>query len=289
MTNVNFIQSKSVITRLGGPHPLFRIDASLNPYYGCSAGCLYCPFTVKNKIGVKTNYLALLETRLKAQKETLHLGIGTACEPYCGEEADFRLTRSTIELAQKYEMPVQIFTKSERVLDDMDLLVKMSRAAQLAVTVSVFTTDRKTERVFEPNAEPASERLKLVRKLRKKGVFAGVALAPIIPFINDSRQQITELFARIARTDADYVLPAAFCMRDAKLAQRVEGVFLKHFPQREIGFHSVYYRSRLPDAAHSAWLNEYIEGMGAKHKLPLSIPIEGVVPPRVKVSQELPD
>jgi DNA repair photolyase len=96
MPNVNYIQSKSVLNRFDGPHPLYRIEAALNPYFGCNAGCLYCPYTVKNKIAVKTNFLPMLEAKLKAQKDILHIGIGTTCEPYCEEEMKFRLTRSAI-------------------------------------------------------------------------------------------------------------------------------------------------------------------------------------------------
>jgi len=93
--------------------------------------CAYCPFTVRGKVGIKTDFLPQLADRLKKLKEPLHLGLGTACEPYCEEEKEFRITRNAVTLAVEKGMPVQIFTKSGLILRDADLLAEYSEKACL--------------------------------------------------------------------------------------------------------------------------------------------------------------
>jgi DNA repair photolyase len=261
VSNVNFIQSQSVLARLDRPDPLTGVDATMNPYFGCVCGCLYCPFVVRNRVGIKTNFLPLLEKQLKSEKKQLHLGLGTACEPYCGEELEFRLSRHAVELAMKRAMPVQIFTKSDIILEDAGMLKEYSEEGLLAVTVAIFSSNEKLANIFEPNVLEPEGRFNLVKKLRKLGIFTGVSLAPIIPFVSDGKQHLEELFKRFAKTGVDYVLPSAFSMHDAKLGKRMEEVFSKYFSGNIIGFNSVYYKSLLPDAAYSTWLEEYLEDL----------------------------
>lgn len=274
MPNPNYILSRQAVTRLEEKHPVFQIQAALNPYFGCSNNCVYCPFVARNKVGIKTDFPALLEAKLSKEKKPIPLGIGTACEPYCEEESEYHLTRNSVEIAARYRMPVQIFTKSELILKDAAMLSEYSQEGILAVTVSVFSPDRKLTRRFEPNVIDTRGRMGIVRKLKDKGIFAGIALAPVIPYISDGKDDIEEIFSRAKQSGADYILPLALNMQDEKTRQRMDEQFTELFPDSKLGLQSIYGRGKLPDDVYSSWMNQYLRILSGKYGIPVYMPLK---------------
>src|SRR3989339_2271505 len=141
MENIGFLKYRESVNYLSVPHPLFKVDASLSPYAGCSMGCVYCPFGFEKKTCVKTDFLFNLGRKLSASIEPIHLGLGTACEPYCGHEKEFNISGNCVELIVERGFPLQVFTKSPLVLRDVNIMKEHSGKGLLAVSVSLMTLD----------------------------------------------------------------------------------------------------------------------------------------------------
>jgi DNA repair photolyase len=272
MERVHYVQSEESIKALSGPHPLFKVEASLSPYAGCRARCVFCPFGGTPRLGVKTRFLHLLEKKLSQEKKQVHVGLGTTCEPYCREEDTFHLTHNTIELVAKHRLPLQIFTKSERILRDVRLLREYSQQGLCAVSVSLFTLDPVLAGMFEPDAPAPETRLELLKALKKKEVFAGVTLAPIVPYISDDPALIEELFRRVKRTKADYILPSVLAIETPAIKKRVFSVVADQFPRIEHRLKLLYDNDRLPSITYTQRVYDMLKVFSAKYRIPLYLP-----------------
>ena len=289
MVNSNFIQPRIILNRLEQNHPLFQVEATLNPYFGCSYNCLYCPYVVRSKISVKTNYISALTKLFEDNSKPLHIGIGTCCEPYCEEENNHKLTRHTIELAVQHKVPLQIFTKSALVLRDIDLLRKHSENGLLAVTVSLFTLNKKIAKQFEPSFPNPEERIRLIKKLNRNGIFSGAALAPLIPYIADSKEQIELIFRKVKKAGGDYILPMALNITDEKVKEKMDAAFAKVFPESRLGFQTIYGEDKFPDEVYSSWMDHYLRILGTKYDIPVHMPLMQADPDMVNIRQKMPE
>ena len=185
---MHFITAKSILSPSGG----------MNLYRGCLHGCIYCdsrslcyqinhPF---EDIEVKENALPLLEKALKARKKPCMIGTGSMSDPYIPIEEDLRLTRGALELIEQYGFGATVLTKSTRVLRDLDLLVKINEKTKAVVQMTLTTQDDALCRILEPNVSPTSQRVAALRTFRDAGIPTIVWLDPILPFLNDTRENI---------------------------------------------------------------------------------------------------
>lgn len=255
-------------------HPLFRVEACLSPYGGCTNGCVLCPFGSAGKLGVKTNFLHLLEARLKSLSEKKHFGLGVACEPYCREEETYNITRNSLELLMACGHPVQIFTRSPRVLRDAGLLKEYSKKGLLAVSVSLFSLDGELVRAFEPGSTPPDERLDCLRELKKQGVFAGIVLAPILPYISDDPDQLEELFKKIKKAGGEYILPAVASIETPAVRQRFNDLLTARYPKILHRMETLYERESLPSITYTQRVGDLLKQLGTKYDIPLYLPTE---------------
>ena len=287
MENVNFVKYNESINFLPIPHPLFKVGASLSPYAGCSMGCVYCPFGFERKIGVKTDFLFNLDRKLSGAVGEIHLGLGTSCEPYCAQEEEFNITRNSVELVAKYGFPLQIFTKSPLVLRDLNILKAHSEKGLLAVSVSLMSLDSGLSDIFEPYAVPPAERLSLIRELAANEIFTGAVLAPVIPYITDSDEQLEEVFDSVKRAGAQYLLPSVLCAGSPASFANLKETVLRHFPNIFHRIDKIYEGSRLPARTYVGRINDMLESLSLKYDLPLNIPTEKDEDLPAGISQEL--
>ncbi len=274
MEHVNFLKFSESVNFLSNPHPLFKVGASLSPYAGCSMGCVYCPFGFERKIGVKTDFLHNLNRKLSNAAGEIHLGLGASCEPYCEQEKEFNITRNSVELISKHDFPLQIFTKSSLVLRDLDLLRGHSEKGLLAVSVSLMATDDKLSEIFEPFVIPSGERVSLIKELSKNDIFTGAVLAPIIPYITDSEEQLDGVFEKVKRAGGQYVLPSVLCAGSPAAFNNLKETILERFPNIFHRIDTIYENSRLPVVTYTGRMNDLLEKLSRKHGLPLNIPTE---------------
>lgn len=170
----------------------------MNIYRGCTHGCIYCDsrskcygFTYEfEDIEVKINAPQLLERALKSKRKRCMIGTGAMCDPYLHIEESLKLTRKCLELIDQYEYGVAVQTKSTRVLRDMDLLKSINDKTKAVVQMTMTTYDETLCKILEPNVSTTKERFKALLQFKEAGIPSIVWLTPILPFINDTEENI---------------------------------------------------------------------------------------------------
>lgn len=172
------------------PSSLPGLDYALNPYRGCSIGCVYCyaPSVLREQrpwgrfVDVKRNIPAVLAKELR-RKERGVVGLGTVTDGYQPLEARYHLTRYCLEQLVRFDFPVSVQTKSSLVLKDLDLLRRLSDAE---VGVTVTTLDETQRRRFEPFGSPTERRLATLRRLHEAGMRTWAFVGPILPVTTEA-------------------------------------------------------------------------------------------------------
>jgi DNA repair photolyase len=185
---------------------------SLNPYMGCAHRCTFCyvrAFEARAdrpsddrygaSVRVKINIAEVLAGELERPSwNREEVVIGAATDPYQPAEGRFRLTRAVIRTLTAHRTPFSIITRGPLIVRDLDVLQEAARRVEVSVTFSIPTLDPRVWRTTEPATAPPRQRLRALRVLREGGIRAGVALAPILPGLSDSRESM-EAVVRAAR------------------------------------------------------------------------------------------
>lgn len=188
---MHYVKAKGILSNTNG----------MNLYRGCLHGCIYCDSRslcyqmnhVFEDIEVKENALVLLEKALKARKNRCMIGTGAMTDPYIPLEEELRLTRGALELIEQYGFGIAIQTKSARILRDLDLLQRINQQTKAVVQMTLTTIDDDLCRIIEPNVSVTSERIAALKTFRDAGIPTVVWLAPILPFLNDTQENIEGL------------------------------------------------------------------------------------------------
>lgn len=170
----------------------------INLYRGCSHGCIYCDSRSKcyhmehefEDIEVKENAIELLEEALKRRRRKCIVSAGSMTDPYIPLETEICNVRKALSLIYEYGFGVTLITKSSRILRDLDLLKKINDKAKCVVQMTLTTYDESLCRKIEPNVSTTHERFKALKKFREAGIPAVVWLSPILPYINDTEENI---------------------------------------------------------------------------------------------------
>lgn len=188
MKGMHFVEAKGILSSNNG----------MNIYRGCTHGCIYCDSRSKcygfkhefEDIEVKINAPQLLEKALKSKRKKCMIGTGAMCDPYLHIEENLKLTRKCLELIDQYEYGVAVQTKSTRVLRDMDLLKSINDKTKAVVQMTMTTYDETLCKILEPNVSTTKERFETLLQFKEAGIPTVVWLTPILPFINDTEENI---------------------------------------------------------------------------------------------------
>lgn len=170
----------------------------INLYHGCTHGCIYCdsrsrcyqmnhPF---EDIEVKRNAVQILEQQLRRKRNKCMIGTGSMCDPYLPLENELQLTRQCIERIDKYEFGLTILTKSAGILRDLDILRSIHSKTKCVVQMTLTTYDENLCRILEPNVSTTAQRIQVLNTMRDEGIPTVVWLCPILPFINDTEENL---------------------------------------------------------------------------------------------------
>ena len=170
----------------------------MNIYRGCLHGCIYCDsrslcYQMKHKfedIEVKANAVELLENALRRKRNKCMIGTGAMSDPYMPIEEKLGNMRKCLEVIERYGFGVTMITKSTKVLRDLDLLKKINEKSKCVVQMTLTTYDEDLCRIVEPNVETTYERFRALKIFRDNGIPTVVWLCPILPFINDTEENI---------------------------------------------------------------------------------------------------
>ncbi len=240
-TSVMLENARTIISFNQSPDIPF--DRSINAYRGCEHGCVYCyarpshayhdlspGLDFETKLFAKPNAAQLLREALaKPSYKPKPIAMGTNTDPYQPIEADYRITRSILEVCLEARHPVTITTKSARVARDLDLLAELAKLKLVAVALSVTSLDPKLSGLLEPRASAPAKRLEALGRLAAAGVPAHVSIAPIIPSITDEfMEEILEQAAAVGVRSASWIM--------LRLPHEVAPLFREwldiHFPDR---------------------------------------------------------
>ncbi len=188
---MHFVQAKGILSAQNG----------MNIYRGCSHGCIYCDSRSKcygfthdfEDIEVKENAPELLEQALRSKRRPCMIATGAMSDPYQPLELRLGLTRRCLALIERYGFGAAVQTKSTRVLRDLDLLKAINRKTKAVVQMTLTTVDEDLCRIVEPNVETTAERARALRILRDEGIPTVVWISPILPFLNDTEENIRGL------------------------------------------------------------------------------------------------
>lgn len=183
------------------PKGILSGSNGMNIYRGCTHGCIYCDsrsvcygFTHDfEDIEVKANAPMLLEKALRSKRKPCMIGTGAMCDPYMHCEKELKLTRTCLEIIERYGFGIAIQTKSDLILRDLDLLKSINEKAKCVIQMTLTTCDEKLCSIIEPCVCTTQERVKTLKVFRDNGIPTVVWLSPILPFINDTKDNIEGL------------------------------------------------------------------------------------------------
>ena len=202
----------------------FGTDHTMNLYRGCCHGCLYCDsrsdcYRIEgfDTVRVKADALRIFRDDLARKVRPAFISMGSMSDPYNPFERELELTRHALELIDTYSCGTAIATKSPLITRDMDILASIQAHSPVICKVTVTTTDDALAAKIEPHAPPPSHRLQALEELSKAGIFSGVLLMPVLPFVEDSAENVLSVVDSAARAGARFVYAAfGVTMRDGQ-------------------------------------------------------------------------
>ena len=209
---MDFIQAKTILSKEKFGNDWFGIDYKMNLYRGCPHGCIYCDsrsncyhidnFDVPRG---KEKAIIILENELSKKSEKGVVGIGSMSDTYNPNEVKYEQTRQTLKLIAKYSFGVAIDTKSDLILRDLDLLKEINSKNNVIIKFTITTPNDELSKIIEPNVCVSSRRFRAMKKLSENGIFTGILLTPVLPFITDSEEDIKNLVRLAHENGAKFI------------------------------------------------------------------------------------
>ena len=282
---MHFVEAKGILTANSG-------QCGMNIYRGCSHGCIYCDSRSKcyhfthafEDIEVKQNAPELLEKALRSKRKKCMIGTGAMSDPYMHIEEELRLTRKCLEIIKQYGFGVAIQTKSDRILRDIDLLDEINKSAKCVVQMTLTTYDDDLCKIVEPNVCNTKRRIEVLEEMKKRGIPTMVWLTPILPFINDTKENITAILNECVRVGVKGVIDfgMGLTLRDGD-REYYYAALDKHFPGMKERYIKTYHNAYELPSPNAKELTEIFQKICRENKI-LSTPDECF-----RFMSELPD
>ena len=209
---MEFIKTKTILSKEKYGSEWFGIDYKMNLYRGCSHGCIYCDsrsdcyhidnFDVPKG---KENALGILENELSKKREKGVVGIGSMSDTYNPLEKEYEQTRGALKLLSKYNFGVSIDTKSDLILRDLDILKEINGKNNVIIKFTITTPNDELSKIIEPRVCVSSKRFEAIKTLSDNGIFTGIMMNPILPFLTDSEKDIKELVRLAHESGAKFI------------------------------------------------------------------------------------
>lgn len=190
---MHYVKAKGILSAKNG----------MNLYRGCSHGCIYCDSRSRcyhmehafEDIEVKENAIELLENTLRRKRKKCMIGTGSMTDPYIPLELEIGNVRKALSLIEEYGFGCTLITKSDRILRDMDILKKINAKTKCVVQMTLTTCDESLCQKLEPNVSTTKERFEVLKQMRDAGIPTVVWLSPLLPFINDTKENIAGILS----------------------------------------------------------------------------------------------
>lgn len=265
---MHYVMAKHILSSKNG----------MNLYRGCQHGCIYCDSRSDcyqmdhefSDIAVKENALDLLEEALRRKRRACMIGTGSMSDPYMPLEGQLRYTRKALELIYQYGCGAALITKSDRVLEDLDLLKAIHERTKCVVQMTMTTYDENLCRILEPNVCTTKARFEALKVLEKAGIPTVVWLSPILPFLNDTRENMEGIldYCRQAGVRGVICFGMGVTLRDGN-RQYFYRQLDRHFPGLKEEYIRLYGNSYVLESPRSRELmqlfHSYCERSGIMH------------------------
>ncbi len=211
---IEYIPAKSIVHRTRDSS-WFGADYNMNIYRGCPHGCIYCDSRSDcyhndrfEQVKVKAGALRIIRDELSRKAKPGVAATGSMSDPYNPFEQDLLLTRHALTLLEAYGFGAAIATKSSLITRDIDILSSIRRTMPVICKLTVTTCDDELAAKIEPHAPSPSRRLAALEELSRAGLFTGVLMMPVLPFLEDSADNIRTVVNRAADAGARFIYPA---------------------------------------------------------------------------------
>ena len=252
----------------------------MNIYRGCLHGCIYCDsrslcYQMNHKfedIEVKANAVGLLENTLRRKRNKCMIGTGAMSDPYMPIEEKLGNMRKCLEVIERYGFGVTMITKSTKVLRDLDLLKKINEKSKCVVQMTLTTYDEDLCRIVEPNVETTYERFRALEILHDNGIPTVVWLCPILPFINDTEENIRGILDYCVRAKVKGIInfDMGVTLRDGNREYFYKKLD-EHFPGLKEKYIRMYGNSYQLSSPNSRQLNMIYKSECIKNGIMLSL------------------
>ncbi len=213
-SRVQEIQAKVLLSHRKNPEDWFGVRYNMNLYRGCEHHCIYCDSRSEcyqigdfdGELLVKVNAIELLRKELASKQVKGIVGTGAMQDPYTPSEARLNVTGQALGVIAEFRYPVHIITKSDLILRDLDELVEINKV-HASVCFTVTTADDALGKILEPGAPLVSRRFQAARILAEHGIQVGITLMPVLPFIEDNVENITQIVTQAHECGVSYIVP----------------------------------------------------------------------------------
>jgi len=212
---MEYVKAKTIVTRAKTSSNWFAMDYNMNIYRGCCHGCIYCDSRSDcyripdfDTVKAKENALEIIRNDLRRKVKKGVVATGAMSDPYNPFERELQLTRHAMELLSAYGFGTLIMTKSTLVIRDIDILKEMKENNAVAVAVTITAADDGLSKIIEPRVALSSERFGTIENLSANGICTGILMMPILPFIEDTEENITAIVDKAYESGAKFIYPS---------------------------------------------------------------------------------
>lgn len=211
---MEYVPAKTIVTSTKDSR-WFGIHYNMNIYRGCCHGCIYCDSRSDcyridhfDTVCAKEDALRIIRDDLRRKVKTGVVGTGSMSDPYNPFEESLNLTRHALELIDAFGFGAAVCTKSALLMRDMDILQGIKEHSPVLCKVTVTTTDDTLAKKVEPRVSLPSERLNMIEALTSHGIYTGILLMPVLPFLEDSEENVLSVVRAAHETGAKFIYPA---------------------------------------------------------------------------------
>jgi len=211
---VEYIDAKTILSGYFESNNWFGHNYNMNLYKGCAHGCIYCDSRSEcyqieefDRVRMKENAIEILEKDLKSKRKKGIIGMGGMSDTYNPFEKDLKITREALKLIDKYHFGLGITSKSDLIRRDIDIFKSIMRHSPVVAKLTVTTADDEMSKIIEPKVSLSSKRFAALKDLTDSGIFAGILMMPILPFILDTPENILSIVDKTYESGGRFIYP----------------------------------------------------------------------------------
>ncbi len=212
---MEFITAKEILSKIQFDNShWFGTDYNMNLYRGCCHGCIYCDSRSNcyniidfDRVRIKKDCIPILRKQLSSKRSSGVIQIGSMSDTYNPFEKKYEITREALKLINKCGFGVAIATKSDLIVRDIDILKKINEHSPVIVKFTITCAHDKLSKIIEPNVCVSSKRFEAIRKLREAGIYTGILMMPLLPFINDTKENIDKIITQAYNAGVNFIYP----------------------------------------------------------------------------------